>query len=169
MVYTVKTKVQMTTIKVNFSVIIRTIRYKLIGNRNTQVDLWMPSRYSWTAWCQGRTVLSPVLDVFVAKQKCSLSMGQDLNSVFKKNVQSQLTRLLVPASCHNYSWIVAHFNLVRFIFPTMLSGGRRPAERKEENTHVTPTFKCKSAGPGYSKARDSDILHRINHYPADKN
>ena len=28
------------------------------------------------------TVLSPVLEVFVAKQKCSLSMGQDLNSVF---------------------------------------------------------------------------------------
>ena len=51
----------------------------------------------------------------------------------------------------------------------MLSVGRRPAERKEERTHVTPTFECKVAGPGCSKARDSAILLRINHYPEDKN
>jgi len=91
MVYAVKTKVQMTTIKVNL----------LIGNRNTHVDLCMPSRYKEVGRLGVKeTVLSPVL---------------------------------------------------------------------EENTHVTPTFKCKSAGPGCSKARDSAILHRINHYPADKN
>ena len=62
-----------------------------------------------------------------------------LNSVSKENVQlSQLTRLLVPASFHNYSWIVAHFNLGRFIFPTMLSVGRRPTERKEETVLTSP-------------------------------
>ena len=64
---------------------------------------------------------------------------RDLKSVSKENVKSsQLTRLLVPASCHDYSWLVAHFNLARFIFPTMLSVGRRPTERKEETVLTSP-------------------------------
>ena len=64
---------------------------------------------------------------------------RDLKSVSKENVKSsQLTRLLVPASCHDYSWLVAHFNLACFIFPTMLSVGRRPTERKEETVLMSP-------------------------------
>lgn len=91
---------------------------------------------------------------------------EETNHFFSK--EEKLPRLQVHLSI-NYSWIVAHFNLARFIFPTILSVGRRPAERKEESSHVAPTFKCKVAGPCCSKARDSAILHRINHYPADKN
>ena len=75
-VYTVKTKVQMTTIKVNFSVIIRTIRYKLTGKRNTQVDLCMPSRYKEVGrFGVKETVLSPVLEQAPAVQRLGIALS----------------------------------------------------------------------------------------------
>ena len=166
----------MITINVNFSVIIRyrTSWSVIVIHRVTSICAAVILRFDGC-----NLVSRKLLWDLCRGQSCGKTTKmfphyetRDLKSLSKENVKSsQLTRLLVPASCHDHSWIVAHFNLAPFIFPTILSVGRRPAEslRKEESTHVTPTFECKVAGPGCSKARDSAILLRINHYPEDKN